>query len=113
MNQLGVEIGTLGQRSGTEQPRFCWRISLGLTNRLEQIWVWNKEVQFVIRQAVTAGLHPGAKYCRIALVRLVGMMLIVFVQETHERHVRNVVTDTVGTGIMGRMVSCLVYDQQI
>lgn len=31
------------------------------------------------------------------------MMLIVFVQDKHIDHVRNVVSDTVGTGIMGKM----------
>ena len=51
-----------------------------------------------------AGLHPGAKYRQVALVRLVGMMLILLVQEKHEKHIRNVAYETVGTGIMGKMV---------
>lgn len=57
-----------------------------------------------LRRAVIAGLHPGAKYRQVALVRLVGMMLILLVQEKHEKHIRNVAYETVGTGIMGKMV---------
>ncbi|EEB13064.1 Type II inositol-1,4,5-trisphosphate 5-phosphatase precursor, putative [Pediculus humanus corporis] len=47
--------------------------------------------------------HKSVTYHKICLVRLVGMMLIVFVQDKHIDHVRNVVSDTVGTGIMGKM----------
>lgn len=42
----------------------------------------------------------------MSLVRLVGMMLIVFVKNKHMDHVKNVATDTVGTGIMGKLVNC-------
>lgn len=55
------------------------------------------------RKAVMAGLHPGGKYRQVALVRLVGMMLILLVEEKHVRHVRNAAYETVGTGIMGKM----------
>nr|XP_053649458.1 inositol polyphosphate 5-phosphatase OCRL-like isoform X2 [Cherax quadricarinatus] len=53
--------------------------------------------------AVLNGIHPKAKYQKVRLVRLVGMMLIVLVQEKHLAYVRSVSTDTVGTGIMNKM----------
>ncbi|XP_065223598.1 type II inositol 1,4,5-trisphosphate 5-phosphatase [Planococcus citri] len=53
--------------------------------------------------AVYVNLHPKDKYHKIALVRLVGIMLIVFVKEQHVAYVREVATDTVGTGIMGKL----------
>ncbi|XP_044731936.1 inositol polyphosphate 5-phosphatase OCRL isoform X2 [Chrysoperla carnea] len=55
------------------------------------------------REAVVNSLHPGARYRQVALVRLVGMMLIVFVRYELFSYVSNVATDTVGTGIMGKM----------
>ncbi|KAL1459505.1 hypothetical protein WDU94_011477 [Cyamophila willieti] len=53
-------------------------------------------------RAVTKSLHPGAVYKEICLVRLVGMMLIVFVEENLAQRVDHVVCDTVGTGFMGK-----------
>ena len=41
---------------------------------------------------------------QVKLVRLVGMMLIVFIQEKHKDHVYDVVDDMVGTGILGMLV---------
>lgn len=41
----------------------------------------------------------------VALVRLVGMLLLVYVKAEHTTFVRNVAVETVGTGFMGKMVS--------
>jgi phosphatidylinositol-bisphosphatase len=62
----------------------------------------------IIRQAVTKSLNSIGHYRKVSLVRLVGMMLIVFVKKKHMEHVKNVATDTVGTGIMGKLVICLL-----
>lgn len=55
------------------------------------------------KAAVLNALHTKAQYRKVALVRLVGMMLLVLVQEQHAAYVRSVATETIGTGIMGKM----------
>lgn len=57
------------------------------------------------RNAVLNGIHPKAKYKNVRLVRLVGMMLIILVQEKHFAYVSKVAIDTVGTGIMNKLVN--------
>lgn len=54
--------------------------------------------------SVRTGLHPGAKYSQVKLVRLVGMMLMVFVKNEIKDQLRDVVTEQIGTGLLGRMV---------
>lgn len=56
------------------------------------------------RFAVKKSISSKGNYRKISLVRLVGMMLIVFVKNQHIEHVKNIATDTVGTGIMGKLV---------
>ncbi|XP_074596766.1 oculocerebrorenal syndrome of Lowe isoform X2 [Brevipalpus obovatus] len=51
-------------------------------------------------KACAASLHPEASYIKIKLVRLIGMMLIVFVKKDLEQFVTNVAAETVGTGIL-------------
>ncbi|XP_062996870.1 type II inositol 1,4,5-trisphosphate 5-phosphatase [Elgaria multicarinata webbii] len=54
-------------------------------------------------KAVTESLHPGAKYAKIKLVRLVGILLLLYVRTELAVNVAEVEAETVGTGIMSRM----------
>ncbi|KAL3245155.1 hypothetical protein MRX96_018292 [Rhipicephalus microplus] len=54
-------------------------------------------------RAVVLGLHSGCRYRLVKLVRLVGMMLVLFVEERLAPHVHEVEAHSVGTGILGKM----------
>lgn len=43
---------------------------------------------------------------QVRIIRLVGMMLVVFVNKVHIDHIREVASESVGTGLMNKMV-CL------
>ncbi|KAM4733011.1 inositol polyphosphate 5-phosphatase OCRL isoform 2-T2 [Anableps anableps] len=59
----------------------------------EQVWI----------EAVERNLHRKADYKRIRVIRLVGMMLVVFVKKKHKKHIKELAAEHVGTGIMGKM----------
>ncbi|KAK2727318.1 hypothetical protein QYM36_007971 [Artemia franciscana] len=54
-------------------------------------------------RTVLRGIHPKAKYRKVKLIRLVGIMLIVLVQERFAAYIRGVSAETVGTGFLGKM----------
>jgi len=56
-------------------------------------------------QACSISLHPKSIYVKLKLIRLIGMMLIVFIKKELEEFVSNIAAETVGTGILGKMVS--------
>ncbi|XP_005098372.1 inositol polyphosphate 5-phosphatase OCRL isoform X2 [Aplysia californica] len=51
--------------------------------------------------AVKSYLHPKAKYRKVKSIRLVGVLLIVYIQEKHVPHINFIDADSVPTGIMG------------
>ncbi|XP_073727930.1 type II inositol 1,4,5-trisphosphate 5-phosphatase isoform X2 [Misgurnus anguillicaudatus] len=60
-----------------------------------------KEPEWML--AVYKGLHPDAKYALVKVVRLVGIMLVMYVKAEHAAHISEVQTESVGTGVMSRL----------
>lgn len=49
------------------------------------------------------GLHPKGQYTKVKSIRLVGILLMIFIENKHWRHVQEVYAESVATGIMGLM----------
>ena len=45
-------------------------------------------------------------------MRIVGIMLVVFIKEEHTNHLFDVMGATVGTGLMGMMVSIFTFERK-
>lgn len=59
----------------------------------EQLWV----------DAVERGLHQKARYIQVRIIRLVGMMLVVYIKKEHKDQIREIASESVGTGLMNKM----------
>ncbi|KAG1954443.1 inositol polyphosphate 5-phosphatase OCRL isoform X2 [Pimephales promelas] len=59
----------------------------------EQLWV----------DAVERSLHHKARYMQIRIIRLVGMMMVVYVNKVHKDCIKEVASESVGTGLMNKM----------
>lgn len=59
----------------------------------EQLWV----------DAVERSLHHKARYIQVRIIRLVGMMLVVYIKKEHKNLIREIASESVGTGLMNKM----------
>ncbi|XP_056327789.1 inositol polyphosphate 5-phosphatase OCRL isoform X2 [Danio aesculapii] len=59
----------------------------------EQLWV----------DAVERSLHHNARYIQVRIIRLVGMMLVVYIKKEHKNQIREIASESVGTGLMNKM----------
>lgn len=68
-------------------------------NKKEDYWL----------QICEQSLHPERQYFLLKKIRLIGMMLIIFAAREFRQFIKNVAAETVGTGILGKMVSLVCF----
>ncbi|CAL4061657.1 unnamed protein product, partial [Meganyctiphanes norvegica] len=104
VNGQSPTVGLAEWLSVDDEPPDVYAIGFQELDLNKETFLFNvtpKEAEWL--NAVLLGVHPKAKYQKVKLSRLVGMMVVVLVQEKHLAYVRNVAADTVGTGIMNKM----------
>lgn len=87
-----------------EDPPDIYAIGLQEVDLSKEAFLFNdSQREHLWHEAVTKATHPKAKYRRVAVIRLVGIQLMVFINTTHYTHLKNIEVDHVGTGILGKM----------
>ncbi|XP_074662996.1 type II inositol 1,4,5-trisphosphate 5-phosphatase-like [Tubulanus polymorphus] len=87
------------------EPPDVYAIGLQEMDLSKEAFLYNissqREAQWIDKLSMS--LHPDAKYEMVHYERLVGIMLMVFVQEKHMPFVKEVFTKSVATGMMNKM----------
>lgn len=87
-----------------EEPPDLYVIGFQELDLSREAFIFNdsiKEAEW--QKSVKEYLHPKAKYKKVKSVRLVGILLMVYIQEKLSKYVNFIDADTVATGIMGIM----------
>ena len=86
------------------EPPDIYAIGFQELDLTKEAFIFNESMrEEAWRSVVEISLHPKALYKQVKLVRLVGMMLVVYIKSEHASAVTNVEAETVGTGIMGKL----------
>lgn len=87
-----------------EDPPDLYAIGLQEVDLSKEAFLFNdSQREHLWHDAVTKATHPKARYRRVAVIRLVGIQLMVFINTTHYTHLKHIEVDHVGTGILGKM----------
>ncbi|XP_035710948.1 type II inositol 1,4,5-trisphosphate 5-phosphatase isoform X3 [Folsomia candida] len=90
--------------SRTPEPPDVYAIAFQELDLSKEAFLFNdtpKEIEWM--QSVKAALHPGAKYVKVRLVRLVGMMMLVYVKDHLRKDLKNESAEVCGTGLFKSM----------